>query len=138
MSLDADTVLAKAAQVERALVRVETMLAADRRRYDALTVADVIGLNLQRACQSAIDLAHHVVAAEGLGLPQSLADAFVILEQRVGLERELARSLRAMVGFRNMMVHAYDDVDTEIVARAATAGAVDLRRFVAWAIARLA
>ena len=41
----------------------------------------ITALNLQRAVQAAIDLATHVVAAEGYGNPDSMADAFTLLER---------------------------------------------------------
>jgi len=36
-----------------------------RRRHQAVSNADIVVLNLQRAVQTAIDLATHVVSAEG-------------------------------------------------------------------------
>lgn len=137
MVVDADIVLAKCAQIERALDRVAQMLDLRAERLDDQMVADVVALNLQRACQSAIDLAHHLVAAGGLGLPAKLAEAFTLLQGGAGLDTRLAASMRAMVGFRNVAVHAYEELDPVVVARAATQGAADLRAFAAWAVARL-
>jgi uncharacterized protein YutE (UPF0331/DUF86 family) len=63
-------------------------------------IEDVTVLNLQRAAQAAIDLAAHVVVAEGYGLPDSLAAAFSELERQGLIDAELAGRLRKMVGFR--------------------------------------
>lgn len=57
-----DLILGKCAQIERALQRVDTVLGGDVTRLEDLMVADVVALNLQRACQASIDLAQHIVA----------------------------------------------------------------------------
>lgn len=129
-----DLILSKCAQIERALSRVDAVLGGDVSRLDDLMVADVVALNLQRACQSTIELAQHLVAALGLGLPATMADNFGLLQQHGMLAPALAARLRAMVGFRNLLVHSYDALDPEIVARVAIQGPIDLRAFAAWAV----
>jgi uncharacterized protein YutE (UPF0331/DUF86 family) len=39
-----------------------------------------IVVNIQRACEAAIDLVMHFVAERNLGVPQTSRDAFVLLE----------------------------------------------------------
>lgn len=136
MGVDNDVLLAKCAQMDRAIKRVEQLLGGDPRRLEDLTVADAVTLNLQRACQCAIDLAHHLVAGLELGVVSTMGESFALLERRAGLERSLAAAMRAMVGFRNIAVHSYDELDPEIVAQVAISGVQDLRRFAAWALAR--
>jgi len=70
-----DVMLNKAAVIERSLRRVLEIHRADPSLQDLLHV-DALTLNVERACQAAIDLAIHVVAAKHLGMPQSQADAF--------------------------------------------------------------
>jgi uncharacterized protein YutE (UPF0331/DUF86 family) len=48
-------------------------------------------------------------------MPQASGDAFSLLESGGLLSDELARSLRAMTGFRNIAIHQYQDLDKEIV-----------------------
>lgn len=133
-AIEHDIVLTKCAQIERALRRVEDVVAGDLTRLDDLMVADVVALNLQRACQSTIDLAQHLVAAHHLGLPASMAENFSLLQQAGLLPADLAGKMRAMVGFRNVAVHSYDQLDPAVVGQVATAGTADIRAFVAWAI----
>jgi uncharacterized protein YutE (UPF0331/DUF86 family) len=61
--------------------------------------------------EACIDAAQHVVAAEGLGTPASNADAFRLLARAGLLEGELAGVLASAVGFRNVLVHGYAEVD---------------------------
>ena len=112
-----DVVLNKAAIVERCLARVREVHAGDdaNLREDP-TRQDSILLNLQRACEASIDLAMHLVRKRRLGLPQESREAFDLLERAGVLPAELARAMRAMVGFRNVAVHSYRDLDLDIVS----------------------
>ncbi len=65
----------------------------------------------QTALEACIDAAHHIVASDGLGEPSSNADAFRLLASAGVLDGELAESLVGAVGFRNVLVHGYADVD---------------------------
>lgn len=134
-AIELDIVLAKCAQIDRALRRVDDVVAGDVGRLEDLMVADVVALNLQRACQSTIDLAQHLVAAHRLGLPASMADNFGLLQQAGLLSAELAGKMRAMVGFRNIAVHSYDPLDPAVVGHVAIHGTQDIRAIVALAIA---
>lgn len=81
----------------------EGELLHDLRRQDSIV------LNLQRACEASIDFAMHIVRVQRLGLPQDARDAFTLMERAGLLVPELAGHMRAMVGFRNIAVHQYQD-----------------------------
>ncbi|ALA57269.1 hypothetical protein NITMOv2_0834 [Nitrospira moscoviensis] len=71
-----DVILSKAASIERCLRRIEEEYAGDQRNLVAnQTKQDAIILNLQRACETAIDLAMYVVSQRKLGVPQDSRDA---------------------------------------------------------------
>jgi uncharacterized protein YutE (UPF0331/DUF86 family) len=72
-------------------------------------------LNLQRAIQACIDLAHVTIAAEGLALPSTYRQAFDVLCQAGLIPAELRDALQGMVGFRNISVHDYQEILPEIV-----------------------
>ena len=111
-----DIVLNKAEIIERALGRANDVyrihLSDLERNPDA---QDVIVLNLQRACEAAIDLAMHVVRLKGLGLPRESRDAFSLLERADVIDPNVADRLRKMVAFRNIAVHDYRALDWAIV-----------------------
>jgi uncharacterized protein YutE (UPF0331/DUF86 family) len=113
-----DVLLNKAAAIERAVRRVREEYAGDDRNllHDQ-TRQDAIILNLQRACESSIDAAMHLVRVRRLGVPQETREAFVLLEQAHVLEPHLADRLKKMVGFRNVAVHDYQTLNLEIVRR---------------------
>ncbi len=115
--MPSDVILNKAAAIERALKRVAEEYRGDPGRLDDPTVQDAILLNLQRACESAIDLAMHVVAVERLGVPQDARNAFALLTQGGVIGESLMVRLQAMVGFRNIAVHEYVQLQVPIVRR---------------------
>jgi uncharacterized protein YutE (UPF0331/DUF86 family) len=111
-----DVVLGKVAIIERCLSQVsryyrghEAELETDFMRQDAIL------LNLQRAAEAAIDLAMHVVRVRRLGLPRDSREAFTLLETAGLVEAETASRMRAMVGFRNVAVHHYRQLDLGVV-----------------------
>lgn len=112
--VERDVVLAKIATVDRCIRRISEAREPGRglRPFD---IEDIVVLNLQRAVQAAIDLATHVVATEGYGLPDSVAASFTLLEGEGVIASGLAESLRKMVGFRNIVVHHYQTIDPRIV-----------------------
>lgn len=84
-------------------------IVADPLRQDSLV------LNVQRACQTAIDLATHLVQTARLGPPNDSRDAFRRLEAAGRLSPELSGNLQAMVGFRNIAVHRYHELDLRVL-----------------------
>ena len=93
--------------IRRCLARVREEYAGDPVRLSDPTHQDALVLNLQRACEAAIDLAMHVVARDALGIPQSSRDAFAILERAGRISPATSTALQRMVGFRNLAVHDY-------------------------------
>jgi uncharacterized protein YutE (UPF0331/DUF86 family) len=112
-----DVILNKIAVINRCIKRVHEVYAGDPQNLIDFTKQDSIILNIQRACEAAIDLAMHVVAEKDLGLPQSSREAFALLEQNNLLDRPLAARLKAMVGFRNIAVHDYQAINLDIVRK---------------------
>ena len=120
--------LNKAAIVERCIQRMREEYDADPTLAD-LTHLDALTLNIERACQAAIDLAMHVVADLHLGMPQGSADAFALLQRAGKLESALAGRLAGMTGFRNIAVHEYQQIELEVIHYIVREGWKDLVAF---------
>jgi uncharacterized protein YutE (UPF0331/DUF86 family) len=86
-------------------------------------------LNVIRACDTAIDLANMLIRAKRLGIPTESRESFAILEREGLLPAAMAAKLKAMVGFRNLAVHQYKDIDMSIVASIIDKDADDLLAF---------
>lgn len=85
---------------------------------------------LLRAVETVLDLGSHVISSERYEPPGSYADVFRVLRDEGLLDEELAERLMAMARFRNLLVHAYADVDEERVLRILHGSLSDLDRFV--------
>jgi uncharacterized protein YutE (UPF0331/DUF86 family) len=131
-----DVILAKVEIIERCLKRVRDVYAGDPvNLHQDLTRQDSILLNLERACQASIDLALRIVALRGLGLPRESREAFALIEQAGVIDRELAVALQRMVGFRNLAVHNYRQLDLLVVQRLIEHRLEDFARFCRVALA---
>ncbi len=115
MAMPDDLLLNKGATIRRCMARVREEYANNPDRLGDLTRQDSMVLNVQRACEAAIDLAMHRVAQLRLGVPQTSREAFVLLERAGILTSETGRRMRAMVGFRNVAVHAYQELQLTIL-----------------------
>lgn len=124
-----DILLAKAANIERCMRRIDEEYAGDPERLRSFTHQDAIVLNIERACQAVIDMAMHVVAREHLGIPQSSGEAFTLLEVAGRIDARLAGALRAMVGFRNVAVHSYQALSVDILKQVIERSRQDLTAF---------
>lgn len=112
-----DVLIAKQQSLERCLARVrhaweQPSALPFERDHDR---QDIIALNLQRACEQALDMANHVVAARKLGWPRTSAESFDLLERAGLVTAATAGQMKAMVGLRNVVVHQYQDLDLDIV-----------------------
>ena len=67
---------------------------------------------------------------ERLGEPRTSRELFDLLERAGWIHAPLAGILRNMVGFRNVLVHGYDDVDLSIVRDVVDHRLDDLLQFV--------
>jgi uncharacterized protein YutE (UPF0331/DUF86 family) len=113
--VDKDVALAKVNSIQRCLKRIEEVTSLDPETLDDLDTQEIFILNLQRAVQSSIDLAAHVIADEGLGIPSELREHFDLLEQAGVINRDQLKNLRKMVGFRNIAVHEYQAMNAKIL-----------------------
>jgi uncharacterized protein YutE (UPF0331/DUF86 family) len=110
-----DVILNKIQIIQRCLQRIHEEYENNEENLYNYTKQDSIILNLQRACEASIDLAMHLVAVEGWGLPQHSKDAFNLLQEQQVISRELAQKMKNMVGFRNIAVHDYQRINLAIL-----------------------
>ena len=67
--------------------------------------------HVQVAIQSVMDICNHVVADMKLEVPDEDKHAFQILALHKVIPQSLAKTLGAMAGVRNVLVHEYLEVD---------------------------
>lgn len=131
-----DVLLNKIAIIERCLRRIKDEYHGHEDELATnLTRQDSIILNLQRACEAAIDLAMHLVRIHALGLPQHSRQAFELLHSAGLLDAESAHAMQAMVGFRNIAVHNYQELSLAVVRAIIEGHLADFQAFTRQALA---
>jgi uncharacterized protein YutE (UPF0331/DUF86 family) len=83
---------------------------------------------LQLAIEAISDLGNHVVADLGLGVVNWHSDIPTILAQHEYIDAELKERWIQIIGFRNVLVHDYLDIDRKIVHEALQHRLDDLER----------
>jgi uncharacterized protein YutE (UPF0331/DUF86 family) len=109
-------ILRKSQIMERCILRIrEEMIGSGSFETINQTKQDAVLLNLERACQAAIDLAMRIVRVRKLGLPTDARDGFRLIHQAGLLDEALYKHMVSMVGFRNTAVHDYQGLNLKIV-----------------------
>lgn len=105
------------AQFVRAKVRdLEDIRSRGREQFLADHVLQGAAVHLlQVGIEALIDIAHHVIAREALGLPASYRETIELLARSGILPQAKTADLVQMVRFRNRAVHLYDEIDPEEV-----------------------
>ena len=114
--MTSDVLINKAASIERCIKRVreEYTLAGNNFAND-FTRQDAAILNVQRACEAALDMGQHTIRTQRLGVTQSARDVFTLLAQAKKIDPQLADTMKHMIGFRNIAVHDYQALILPII-----------------------
>lgn len=108
-------ILNKFETIEKCINRINEEYQNNPENFDDYRKMDMIVLNLQRACEAVLDLAVYIVSTRKLGLPQTKREAFILLEENNIIDSKMSRNMQGMVGFRNIAVHDYKEIDEEIL-----------------------
>lgn len=127
--VDRDIVFSKIGSIQRCLRRIKQVTRLKPESLENLDTQEIVILNLQRAIQGSIDLASHIIADEGWGVPQELRENFDILSDNDVISKDLTRQLRKMVGFRNIAVHEYETISVTILKSILINNLKDIEKF---------
>ena len=95
-----------------------------------LDAQDVVILNLTRAVQLCVDIATHILSTTNQPVPSTMAEAFISLERINIISPEIADKMKRSVGYRNVAVHNYDDIDLSITYDIANNHLNDFKEFI--------
>jgi len=128
--MDKDVILNKLDSLFRCVARIEEKspetLEVLNSDYD---VQDIIVLNLERAIQTCVDIGLHIISSQNIPAPDSMKNTFYALEQIGYINGHTAKRMAKAVGFRNTAVHAYQEIDWDIVFAIITSHLDDFRDF---------
>ena len=114
--MDRHVIADKLERLRRCVQRIEhkrpSTLEALVTDYD---LQDILSVNLERAVQLCVDIAAHIIADREVSAPTTMAAAFEALHTLHILSPDLANSMKKAVGFRNIAVHNYQEIDWGIV-----------------------
>jgi uncharacterized protein YutE (UPF0331/DUF86 family) len=128
--MDKDVVLNKLESLRRCLQRVQDKTPAScDLLMDDHDLQDIIALNLERSVQLCVDIGLHIISDLEVPVPDTMAKTFIVLAQAKCLDGAVAERMTKAVGFRNTVVHAYQEIDWNIVYRIITEHLDDFREF---------
>ncbi len=111
---DPDLIFKKLAFIETCVADLRRLARTELLREDIKEERFVVH-TLQLAIQATLDVASHIVSSDRLGEPATNRAVFDALARAKWISAEQITTLYNMSGFRNLVVHAYQAVDLEIV-----------------------
>lgn len=93
-------------------------------------IQDVVEYNLFIAINMMIDIATHIVVDNNMGNPETLGEAFSILNKEKYLNDAETKIYRNMVGLRNILSHEYLKIDKRIIYSVLKNNLVDIKKFI--------
>ncbi len=111
---DADLLRKKLAFIETCVADLRRLARPELIEQD-LREERFVEHTLQLAIQAALDVASHIVSDHRLGEPDSNRALFGLLVRSGWVPEQLGPVLGDMAGFRNILVHGYQDVDPAAV-----------------------
>ena len=122
----------KVAEVRKRIARVRELLPRTAEEFRTQrTAAEALLLNLYLAVQASCDLALHVVADRGLGVPSDVRGAFECLVSGGIIDPALGQRMAGAIGLGNRIAHQYGTLDLDLVFRVAHEDLGDLEAFAA-------
>jgi len=76
---------------------------------------DIILMNLQRAVKISVDIAAYILANSNIPPPMTMKDAFYQLHMLEIISKDTSEKMQQSVGFRNIAIHEYEEINWEIV-----------------------
>lgn len=119
--------LKKLDECYRSLERFHT-ISPEAYLNDADTQA-IVERKLQVAIQTCIDIANYLIAQLDLKIPDHERDIFWALQKASVISEEMAQQLQGMVNFRNILVHEYLEIDSQLVHAQLTQHLQDFNQF---------
>lgn len=108
--------------LERLAAYSEDAFLADPERYGSAERF------LQLALESVLDMGNHVIADEQLGTVNQSRDIPRVFREQGYIDPDMESRWLRMIGFRNILVHAYLDIDRQQVHRFLTHDLDDFRQ----------
>ena len=137
--MDREVIEQKLESLRRCLQRVADKCPPDPEtlRQDP-DLQDIVALNLTRAVQLCVDIGTHLIVGMEVPPPDTMGQTFDALAKAGVIHENLALQLKKAVGFRNIAVDNYEEIDWTIVHTIARHHLGDFTEFAKVIASRLA
>ena len=116
--------------IEKCINRINEEYENNPENLEDYRKMDAIVLNLQRACEMATVVAMYIVSTRKLGIPQTKKEAFEKLNEKGLISNDMCAKMKGMVGFRNIAIHEYKEIDDGILKDVIENHLDDIKEFV--------
>jgi uncharacterized protein YutE (UPF0331/DUF86 family) len=128
--MDRRLIASKLDLLRRRVARIESKRPISLRRLRSdEDLQDIIAQNLTQAVQLCVDIGVHVVTDLNVAAPETMGEVFLRLRDAKVLSSTLANHMVRAVGFRNVAVHDYAEIDWNIVRAIYQRRLADFRLF---------
>jgi len=79
------------------------------------TLKGAVERYLYLICQATIDFAEALISYLNLRTPSTYGEIFEILGEQKLISKEMVLKMKKMVGFRNILAHAYGEINIDII-----------------------
>ncbi len=136
--MDRKVIEQKLESLRRCLLRIADKCPPDSGTLaEDLDLQDIVALNLSRAVQLCVDIGAHLIAGIEAPLPDTMGQTFDTLAKAGIIHEKLAMQMKKAVGFRNIAVHNYGEINWTIVYAIAGHHLEDFTEFAKAIVSRL-
>lgn len=129
--MDKEVLQTKIEALIRCIHRIKDQNISSLEELEAnLDKQEIIILNLQRAVQICVDIGNHILLDYKTPTPSAMSETFKYLAENKIISPENAEDLSHAVGFRNIAVHQYENLDCKIIYAIITSHLDDFKVFV--------
>jgi uncharacterized protein YutE (UPF0331/DUF86 family) len=131
MTIDSDRILQKIAYIREQVSAVEDLVKTSERQAILNDPWKLKGIkySLQTAIEAMIDVAYHVIAKKYNYPPADARDALRALAGNGVITSDEFDTFTGMVGFRNRLVHGYQELSPERLYEIVTSRLGDFEKF---------
>ncbi len=130
--MDKEILETKLAALIRCVHRIKSQnISSIEELKNNLDKQEIIILNLQRAVQICVDIGNHILLDYSTETPSTMSETFRKLAQNKLISDSTAENLSHAVGFRNIAVHQYENLDCKIIFAIITKHLDDFKVFAA-------
>lgn len=109
-------ILVKLDEMKQYVEELEMMLPNSVEEYEEdLIVKRACERSIEAAIEALIKASAMIISAEKMGLPQNEETIFDILKQQHVINTSLSVKLKKMKGFRNLLIHRYENIKDNLV-----------------------